>query len=108
MPSKRITWRNAKILRWLLVPACWILSAFYSVETVYASIALCILTFIYDEMGASAGHWFLRNFVNALGFMAFEVGACLVAGTPQFGRILAMSSLTILSSVLRRKPARIG
>ncbi|KAL5534703.1 hypothetical protein ACEPAG_1167 [Sanghuangporus baumii] len=79
LPSKRITWRNAITLRWALVPACWILSAFYSIETVYASITLCILTFIYDELGASAGHWFLRNFVNALGFMSFEVGACLVA-----------------------------
>ncbi|KAL5535076.1 hypothetical protein ACEPAF_3169 [Sanghuangporus sanghuang] len=93
LPSKRITWRNAIILRWALVPACWILSAFYSMETVYASITLCILTFIYDELGASAGHWFLRNFVNALGFMSFELGACLVASENRHG----LDNISILS-----------
>ena len=81
LPAKRITWRNALILRWALVPACWALSACYSLETAYASIALCIFTYVYDEMGYAAGHWFGRNFVNALGFMSFEVGACLIAGT---------------------------
>lgn len=80
LPAKRITWKNALILRWLLVPACWALSACYSKETVYASMALCLLTYVYDEMGASAGHWITRNVVNALGFMSFETGACLIAG----------------------------
>ncbi|KAL5476971.1 hypothetical protein ACEPAI_3157 [Sanghuangporus weigelae] len=81
LPSKRITWRNALILRWALVPSCWALSACYSIETVYASIALCILTYVYDEMGFAAGHWLGRNVVNALGFMSFEVGSCLIAGS---------------------------
>ncbi len=42
--------------------------------------ALTALTAIYDECGAHAGHWAIRNLVNALGFIAFEVGASLVAG----------------------------
>lgn len=79
-PSKRISWRNALVLRWVLVPMCWAPSACYSVETVYASIALCILTYVYDEMGFAAGHWLGRNVVNALGSLSFEVGAYLIAG----------------------------
>ncbi|EJD04462.1 uncharacterized protein FOMMEDRAFT_82531 [Fomitiporia mediterranea MF3/22] len=93
LPAKRIMWKNALRLRWALVPACWTLSACYSLETVYASIALCLLTFIYDEMGFAAGHWLGRNFVNALGFMSFEVGACLVAG----GNRHRMDNISVLS-----------
>jgi len=84
LPAKRITYRNALILRWALVPACWTLSACYSLETVYASMALTALTAIYDECGAHAGHWAIRNLVNALGFVAFEVGASLVAGNDRY------------------------
>ena len=80
LPAKRITWENALVLRWTLVPLCLLLSACYSIETVYASIALCILTWVYDEAGFAAGHWLGRNVVNAMGFASFEVGACLIAG----------------------------
>ena len=80
LPSKRISLSNAVILRWALVPACWTLSACYSVETLVASIALVFLTVVYDEFGAHSGHWIVRNVVNALGFAAFETGACLIAG----------------------------
>ncbi|KAI5120554.1 hypothetical protein M0805_000282 [Coniferiporia weirii] len=80
LPARRITLRNALILRWVLVPMCWALSACYSVETVCASVALCILTYAYNEMGLAAGHWLGRNLTNALGVLSFEVGACLIAG----------------------------
>ncbi|KAJ7615482.1 UbiA prenyltransferase family-domain-containing protein [Roridomyces roridus] len=66
LPSKRMTLEQAIILRWILVPLCFAWSLCYSVETLYASIAL--------------RHWFIRNAVNAAGFAAFEVGATLVAG----------------------------
>lgn len=82
LPAKRISLKNAVILRWVLVPACWALSACYSIETVYASIALVALTIFYDEIGAHSGHWLLRNVVNAAGFASFEVGASLIAGAP--------------------------
>lgn len=80
LPAKRITWQNALVLRWVLVPCCWLLSACYSIETVYASMTLCFLTWIYDEAGFAAGHWLGRNVVNAMGFASFEVGATLIAG----------------------------
>lgn len=80
LPSKRITFQNAIFLRWALVPACWALSICYSVEVLYASIALVALTVSYDELGFHSMHWLVRNVNNAAGFAAFEVGATLIAG----------------------------
>ncbi|RDX47517.1 hypothetical protein OH76DRAFT_1354186 [Lentinus brumalis] len=79
LPAKRITLQQALFFRWLLVPICWAYSALYSIETLYASMALVALTVIYDELGAHRMHWAIRNLVNALGFCAFETGATLVA-----------------------------
>ncbi|KAJ6544152.1 UbiA prenyltransferase family [Mycena capillaripes] len=78
LPSKRMSLSEAFIFRWLLVPVCWALSTCYSVQTLYASIALALLTIIYNEWKASKGHWLVRNVVNAAGFASFEVGATLV------------------------------
>lgn len=79
LPAGRMTFRDALIFRWVLVPICLLYSLCYSVETFYASVALCALTFIYDEMGAHSSHWVVRNVVNASGFASFEAGATLVA-----------------------------
>lgn len=79
LPAGRISLRDALILRWVLVPVCWVYSVYYSLETFYASLALSALTFLYDEMGAHASHWAIRNIVNACGFASFEAGATLIA-----------------------------
>jgi 4-hydroxybenzoate polyprenyltransferase len=80
LPSGRISLGQARLLRWLLIPACIGFSAMYSKSVAAASAGLVMMTIIYDEMGAHAGHWILRNTVNALGFGCFEVGSTLVAG----------------------------
>ena len=80
LPAKRITLQQALFLRWLLVLICWAWSARYSMETLYASIALAALTVIYNELGTHRGHWIIRNLVNALGFFSFGTGATLMAG----------------------------
>ena len=80
LPAKRMTLGYALIFRWLLVPVCFGLSALYSAQTFYASVALVTLTIIYDELHAHKGHWIVRNTINALGFASFETGATLVAG----------------------------
>lgn len=80
LPGKRVTLRNAIILRWALVPACWALSACYSLEVLYASMAFVALTVIFNELGTHNGHWVVRSFMNAAGFVALEVGATLLAG----------------------------
>ena len=80
LPAKRLSWETAKKLRWASVPCCFALSACYSLETLYASIVLCGLTIVYDELGYASGHWFTRNFLNGVGFASFDVGSMLVAG----------------------------
>ncbi|EMD37510.1 hypothetical protein CERSUDRAFT_114151 [Gelatoporia subvermispora B] len=79
LPSRRLTIEAAYVLRWMLVPICWLWSAMYSVKTFYSSVALVALTILYNECAAHAGHWLARNCVNAAGFAAFETGATLVA-----------------------------
>ncbi|KAF8177699.1 UbiA prenyltransferase family [Pholiota molesta] len=81
LPSKRITLKNAIILRWILVPFCFAISSAYSVEALYSSVALVLLTVLYNELAAHAGNFVVRNMVNAGGFMAFEFGATLLAGS---------------------------
>lgn len=80
IPAKRISLETAYMLRWALPVVCSLWSASYSKEVLYASIANCVLTYIYNEMGIAAGHWSGRNIVNALGYASFEWGACLIAG----------------------------
>ena len=101
LPAKRITLENARTLRLALVPLCLLLSTFYSIEVVYASISICFLTWIYDEAGFAAGHWVGRNAVNAMGLSSFEVGACLIAGT-SLRRLVDLKSLTMIQ---RCKPS---
>lgn len=52
-------------------------------QVVYSSMALVMLTVIYDELHAHSSHWVVRNLVNALGFASFESGSSLVASKQQ-------------------------
>lgn len=81
LPAKRISYRNATIMRWVLVPLCWGISAQYSPYVLCASVALVAFTVIYDELHAHSGHFVVRNVVNAAGFASFELGSTLISGT---------------------------
>ncbi|KAI0827783.1 UbiA prenyltransferase family [Trametes gibbosa] len=98
IPARRISLSQARLLRWLSVPLCWRLSAFYSVETVWASVALVALTLIYNELTAHRRHWIIRNVVNALGFGSFEVGATLIAGADPT-RLDGIALCSVLASI---------
>lgn len=78
LPSKRLSVRQARVLRWLLVPICLIVSARYSLQIFGASLSLITFTLIYNEL-AGHSHWFVRNVVNACGAASFEVGTTLLA-----------------------------
>lgn len=80
LPANRISYEHATILRWVLVPLCWILSAAYSPSVLCASVALVAFTVIYDELHAHSSHFAVRNLVNAAGFASFETGSTLIAG----------------------------
>ena len=80
LPSGRIALKRAVQLRWLLVPVCFLFSIVYSVQTLYSSIALAVLTYIHNDAQLS-WHWFLKNFMTAAVLVSFEIGAILVAGS---------------------------
>ena len=79
IPSGRVTLRQAQILRWALVPLCLALSTCYSMPTMWSTVLLCVLTYMYNELHFHA-HWITRNLGNAFGFASFEFGATLIAG----------------------------
>lgn len=77
LPSGRISLKNARVLRWALVPLCFAVSILYSLEVLYASIAMVVSTIAYNELG---GHnqWLVRNLLNGFGVASFEAGTTLV------------------------------
>ncbi|KAF7289942.1 S-adenosyl-L-methionine-dependent methyltransferase [Mycena indigotica] len=78
IPARRISLRHAKVLRWTLTPACWLLSRAYSQETMFASMALSVFTWMYNELHGNSRS-LSRYALNGLGFAAFEAGTTLVA-----------------------------
>ncbi|KLO11399.1 hypothetical protein SCHPADRAFT_831206 [Schizopora paradoxa] len=79
LPSKRISLKHALILRWFLVPLCWLLSICYSNQVLYASFGISILTILHNELAAHQ-HWTGKNGFVAFGSATFEAGAILVIG----------------------------
>ncbi|KAF9445166.1 hypothetical protein P691DRAFT_806118 [Macrolepiota fuliginosa MF-IS2] len=80
IPSGRVTLRNARILRWSLVPICLLISRQFSRAVLGASMAIIAITTWYNEFGGSSNHWIIRNWLNGIGFGAFDIGAILLAG----------------------------
>ncbi|KAI0074085.1 hypothetical protein K474DRAFT_1717481 [Panus rudis PR-1116 ss-1] len=79
LPSNRISISSATRLRWVLVPLCWLQSYCYSHQLMCISMMLSLSFCVYNEGGHHAGHWFVRNLLNAWGLALFEMGATLVA-----------------------------
>jgi len=92
LPAKRISLKNAIILRWALVPVCWSLSACYGKNLAYTSLALTALTAFHNELHAHR-HIVGKNVATALCISAFEVGAILLSGNSRdsFGRVAQVS-----------------
>ncbi len=81
LPAKRISLENALILRWWLVPICWLYSAYYyNKQVLYASVGISILTVLHDELSAHR-YWVGKNLLVGLGLASFEVGAILITGS---------------------------
>ncbi|THH28542.1 hypothetical protein EUX98_g5644 [Antrodiella citrinella] len=100
IPAGRISMEEATVLRWVLVPICLLYSLSYGIETLWASIFLSMLTVFYNELGAHAGVWVLRNCTNALGYASFEMGATLIASGRQKLDTTALLSIIISAGIL--------
>ncbi|KAF9223095.1 hypothetical protein BS17DRAFT_782373 [Gyrodon lividus] len=79
IPAGLISIRNATILRWLLIPACLLLSAMYSTHVFSVSVVIASLVIWYNELQGHE-HWFSKNVMTAVGYSSFELGGTLVAG----------------------------
>jgi 4-hydroxybenzoate polyprenyltransferase len=77
LPAGRLTEEDARRLLLFVIPvvfaASWVLGGMR--ETV----ALMVLTWMYNDLGAADEHFQLRNLINACGFMCYSAGATAVA-----------------------------
>ncbi|KAG2039368.1 UbiA prenyltransferase family-domain-containing protein [Suillus americanus] len=96
LPAGRISLRHATILRWSLVPACWIVSVLHGGPVLFSSVALVLFTILYNELQANR-HWLTKNIVTAIGFASFEVGGMLIAGCDTL-RLDAVGCLSVAIS----------
>ena len=82
IPSKRLTPTHARQLLLGSIPV--VLAASLYLGGLRESVALMILTWIYNDLGAADEHFLVRHVNNAFGFIAFSAGATQVAcGFPQ-------------------------
>ncbi|KAH9015170.1 UbiA prenyltransferase family [Lactarius hengduanensis] len=79
LPAGRISIHAARVLRWVMIPVCFLLSAAYGPRTALASVGASLFMLAYNEGGGANGHWFIRNALNAVGYAVAEAGATLVA-----------------------------
>ncbi|KAF2470543.1 UbiA prenyltransferase [Lindgomyces ingoldianus] len=80
LPSKRLTPDEARNL------LLWILPVTYLVGRVIggseASVALMVLSYMYNDLGGANESWLVRNVLNACGLSSFSIGAAQVAAGP--------------------------
>lgn len=81
LPTGRITIRQARTLRWMMIPLCFLLSATYGPRTLLTSFGVSLFVLAYNECGGARSHWLVRNVLNAIGYALAEAGATLVACT---------------------------
>ncbi|KAH9990691.1 UbiA prenyltransferase family-domain-containing protein [Russula vinacea] len=79
LPTGRITIRQARTLRWMMIPLCFLLSATYGPRTLLTSFGVSLFVLAYNECGGARSHWLVRNVLNAIGYALAEAGATLVA-----------------------------
>lgn len=94
LSSGRIGFRDALLLRCLLIPLCLLLSAAYSMEVLYASVALVSLTILQNEMNICF-HGIIKNIISACILSAFEIGGALVAGVSSLVTMCCASANTL-------------
>jgi len=81
IPSKRLTAKGAKHLLLVSIPV--VLLATYFLQAQEEAMALFILTWIYNDLGAADEYFFIRNTINSLGFITFSAGtAKITCGYP--------------------------
>ncbi|OSD02318.1 hypothetical protein PYCCODRAFT_1367966 [Trametes coccinea BRFM310] len=76
IPSGRITPYGAAVLRWTLLPLCFMYSVYHKIMAAGTIFAIGVL--LHNECMLDS-HWFTRNVLNALGYAVFDAGATAIA-----------------------------
>ncbi|KAF8125422.1 UbiA prenyltransferase family-domain-containing protein [Boletus edulis] len=79
LPAGRISVRDATILRWLIAPLCLAYSSLYSIQLVFSSLEMQLLTYWYNELDGDK-NWLSKNAILALMYGCTELGGTLIAG----------------------------
>ncbi|PQE18308.1 digeranylgeranylglyceryl phosphate synthase protein [Rutstroemia sp. NJR-2017a WRK4] len=78
LPAGRINSASARRLLVLLIPALLLISR-YILGALEETMQCLLLTWIYNDLGGSDEHFFLRNIVNSLAYFSYGSGALRVA-----------------------------
>ncbi|KAJ2918807.1 hypothetical protein MD484_g1610, partial [Candolleomyces efflorescens] len=81
IPAGRISLRNAKILRWISVAYCCILSLYFQKAALIPSFLFTCFVFAYNYLGWDR-NGFMKIFMLAYGYPMMALGAVLVAECP--------------------------
>lgn len=80
LPSARLTEVQARRLLLAVLPLTLFVS--YLVGGLHETLLLMVLTWIYNDLGAADENIYLRNMLNAFGFLCFSSGASRIASDP--------------------------
>ncbi|KAE9363384.1 hypothetical protein N431DRAFT_356941 [Stipitochalara longipes BDJ] len=77
IPTKRITPEGTRDLLLWTIPC--VLLGMLHLGGMQETIAMLVLTWMYNDLGGADNHYLTRNAINALGFMCYSSGSTIVA-----------------------------
>jgi 4-hydroxybenzoate polyprenyltransferase len=102
IPSGRLTPDEARRLLLVVIPVVFV--ATYFLGGFYETVAMMVLTWMYNDLGGADEFYVVRNSINALGFMCYSSGATDVAAgahslTPKAYTWIAIVGAIIFSTL---------
>ncbi|RPD56609.1 hypothetical protein L226DRAFT_455370 [Lentinus tigrinus ALCF2SS1-7] len=99
LPSGRISERQARALRWVVVGACLLFSRSLGRGVVLMTWGLLVTTFLYDEVGLS-GHHIGKNLCAIGGYTTIEMGATMLIGEASELDAVAMAAVYLSGAII--------
>lgn len=79
IPSGRISLRSAIIARWISIPACALISAYFGTPVLVSCILFTFFASLYNFFDGDK-NGFVKNLINGFGSCSLALGTTLVAG----------------------------
>ncbi|KAI0746376.1 UbiA prenyltransferase family [Daedaleopsis nitida] len=99
LPAGRITQRQARIVRWVTVGICLLLSSYMWLDLLPVTLGLVLTTVVYDELGMS-GHYIGKNICNIGGYATIEMGATKLMGVTRDLDSVSMLAVFLSGAVI--------